>query len=306
MKIGIPRAFLYHKYAVLWKTFFDEVGIPYIVSPETNREILKRGSALAIDESCLSSKVHLGHVAWLLGKCDVVLIPRVASCGNHGTVCTRFMALCDIVRNIFREQDIKILYYNIDDPRSTSELKAFLEMGKYLGLKKSLVKQSYLIAKQAQTTYLTVRAQNVEQKLNTNKIKILVVGHAYNVYDKYVGEPVLNGLRELGCEPVLAEEAPATEAIEASYQLSTTMPWAFNRHLAGAIQLYRNRVDGIVLMTAFPCGPDALVNECLIRQIKDKPILNLTLDNQDGSAGLETRLESFVDIIRFKQEEGVL
>jgi len=59
-------------------------------------------------------------------------------------------------------------------------------------------------------------------------------------------------------------------------------------------------VDGIIVMSAFPCGPDAMVNEMIQRKIKNVPILNLTLDGQSGSAGIETRLESFIDIIRFR------
>ncbi len=58
-------------------------------------------------------------------------------------------------------------------------------------------------------------------------------------------------------------------------------------------------------MSTFPCGPDSLVNEVVIRKIKDKPILNLILDGQEGTAGLETRLESFVDIIKFKRKDEV-
>ena len=75
-----------------------------------------------------------------------------------------------------------------------------------------------------------------------------------------------------------------------------------NRELLGAISKYHNDVDGIILLTAFPCGPDSMVNEMIIRRIKDRPILNLLLDSQDGNAGIETRLESFIDIIRFRKE----
>ena len=90
--------------------------------------------------------------------------------------------------------------------------------------------------------------------------------------------------------------------MRASKQLSATLPWAYNQHLVGAIALYKDQVDGIVLMTTFPCGPDSMVNELIVRKVKDKPILTLTMDTQDGSAGLETRLESFVDILQFKKE----
>ena len=72
--------------------------------------------------------------------------------------------------------------------------------------------------------------------------------------------------------------------------------------LLGSIAKYHNDVDGIILLTAFPCGPDSMINEMIIRRIKDRPILNLLLDSQDGNAGIETRLESFIDIIRFRKE----
>lgn len=42
-------------------------------------------------------------------------------------------------------------------------------------------------------------------------------------------------------------------------------------------------------------------NEMVIRKITNVPILNLVVDGQEGIAGLETRLESFVDIILFKK-----
>ena len=43
-----------------------------------------------------------------------------------------------------------------------------------------------------------------------------------------------------------------------------------------------------------------MVNELIVRRVKGMPILNLVLDSQSGTAGVETRLESFIDIIRFK------
>ena len=45
-----------------------------------------------------------------------------------------------------------------------------------------------------------------------------------------------------------------------------------------------------------------MVNDLLTRKLQELPILVLTLDAQDGSAGLETRLESFVDILQFRRE----
>ena len=74
---------------------------------------------------------------------------------------------------------------------------------------------------------------------------------------------------------------------------------------ASILDLY-DQIDGIVLVSAFPCGTDSMTNDALMRCIKGKPILSLTVDAQSGTAGLETRLESFVDILRYQQRGGYL
>lgn len=85
-------------------------------------------------------------------------------------------------------------------------------------------------------------------------------------------------------------------------QVSKTMPWSYNRHLLGAIELYRDKVDGIVLITTYPCGPDSMCNEMIVRTYKDIPIITLTIDAQDATAGIETRLEAFYDMLNAKKE----
>lgn len=84
--------------------------------------------------------------------------------------------------------------------------------------------------------------------------------------------------------------------------ISSTLPWTFNKELVGSIAIYKEKVDGIILVTSFPCGPDSLVNEMIIRRFKEKPTISLVLDGQEGTAGMETRLESFVDIIKLRKD----
>ena len=45
-----------------------------------------------------------------------------------------------------------------------------------------------------------------------------------------------------------------------------------------------------------------MVNEFIVRKYKDRPVMTLTVDSQDGSAGMETRIESFVDIIQLRKD----
>ncbi len=90
-------------------------------------------------------------------------------------------------------------------------------------------------------------------------------------------------------------------ALKRSLELSPSCKWEISRELVGSVALHKDKVDGIILLSAFPCGPDAMVNELLTRRLSGVPLINLVLDSQSGAAGIETRLESFVDIIRFKR-----
>ena len=81
MKIGIPKALYYYRYGALWAAFFRALGCEVVLSPDTNKDFLTQGSKLSIDEGCLSLKIYLGHVQWLLDRCDLVFVPRVANFG---------------------------------------------------------------------------------------------------------------------------------------------------------------------------------------------------------------------------------
>lgn len=300
MTIGIPKAFLYYRYRILWESFFENLNVATVTSPDTNKEILRQGTMYAIDEACLSSKIYLGHVEALIGKCDYIFVPRISNFGTRDILCTKFSAIYDIVANTFRDKNIKLIDYNIDTRKSENEMSAFLSLGKELSKKSRYVFLSYMMAKQAEKLDHDEALRQQNLLLTQNGLKVLIVGHGYNVYDPMIGEPVVKYLRSLGVTPVIADIVDRKKARERANGFSDTLPWIYNKELVGAVLEYKDKVDGIILMSAFPCGPDSLVNEIIMRRVKDRPILNLLLDNQEAAGGIETRLESFVDILRFK------
>lgn len=302
MVIGIPRAYLYHRYRVLWETFFEALDIKTVVSRPTDKEILNRGMLYSIDEACLSSKIYMGHVDSLIGKCDAIFVPRISNFGDREILCTKFEALYDIVGNTFRDMKPKIIELNIDVKESEGERAAFMKLGKRLGKKKAQVFQAYLLAKQAERMEAAEEAAEIETVLMSPGMKILLVGHSYNLNDAYIGRHILTYLESQNVIPVVAEKVNKKQAMEKSEELTDTMPWRYNKELVGAVHLCKDKVDGIILVTAFPCGPDSLTNEVLLRRVKNVPILQLILDSQEGTAGMETRLESFIDIIKYKRE----
>ena len=299
--IGLPRAMLYYRYGILWRAFFQELGMETAVSDPTDRKILEQGTALAIDEACLSLKIYRGHVAALAGKCDYILVPRVSNFGRHRSMCTRFEALPDLVRNVFRDTDQKFLSYNVDVLLKKEEENAFLEMGRQLGCSSRAAKKAYKTAKKAELAHFRAGVQRQEELYKKDGMKILIAAHSYVMEDPYMGKTVTAYLRRSGVIPLRADLTDRDAALKRSRELSPTCKWEINREILGGIALHREDADGIILLSAFPCGPDAMVNELIARRVKGIPLLNLVLDSQTGTAGVETRLESFIDIIRFKE-----
>jgi len=299
IKIGIPRAFLYYRYYILWKTFFEKLNCHIILSPETTKEILDMGMKYSIDESCLSSKIYLGHVAYLNNKCDYILIPRIENYGKKEKVCVKFNGLYDIVNNIFKEQ--KILTYNIEKTKLKTEFIGFVKMG--LKINKNILKViiSYIQAKKKEKKQEKINVITQERKLNTNKIKILIVSHPYNIYDKYLSYNIINYLNDNGIQIIYADKLDKKKSKEYSKELSNTLYWTYSKELIGAIEYYKEIYDGVIFLTTFPCGVDSLVNELMLRKIT-KPTLNIILDSETSTIGIETRLESFVDILKERKK----
>ena len=226
--IGIPRAFLYFKYRYLWKTFFKELKCEILISPETNKQILKNGVNSSIDESCLSAKIYMGHVHYLIDKVDYILIPRVVSFGDNEIACTKFNAMYDIVNNTFK--NVNLLNYNIDVKEKQGEFKAYMKMGKVLGKDPISVVKAYIKAKKVQNYYEKQNYERQEQLMKTtNKLKILVVSHPYNIYDKLIGYPVIKHLESFDVAPIYADMANREETTKKSRQISKTLYWTYNK-----------------------------------------------------------------------------
>lgn len=133
---------------------------------------------------------------------------------------------------------------------------------------------------------------------------ILLAAHPYVAHDPYLGGTLVDLLEGMGVTVLFTDETDRKRALQASFGFSSTLPWIVNRELVGSLMLLHEHVDGIVLVSAFPCGPDSMTDDAIVRCIQGKPILNLTIDAQSGTAGLETRMESFVDILRYQGKGG--
>lgn len=75
----------------------------------------------------------------------------------------------------------------------------------------------------------------------------------------------------------------------------------FARSTVGeAALMAQEEVDGLIHVAPFNCTPEIVAQSALVKLQREQgvPVLNLSFDEQTGRAGVHTRLEAFVDMLR--------
>ena len=292
-RVGIPRSLFYYYYGELWKDFLDSLNIPYVISPKTNKEIMNRGMNIAGDEMCLSLKNYLGHIDFLKDKCDYILTPRISNFKNDNQTCTNFWAVYDIVNNLFQ---VKILNYNIDLEKRQTLKKGLYKIGKALKKSKFQIKKAYKYAIIKEKKRIKKNHLININKLKQKRLKVLIVGHPYNLYDDMIGHDIIKYLIDNNVELIYSDKYDPNITSPLSKKISKDLYFKYSKDNLGAIVYSEKYINGIIFISSFPCAPDSLANELAMRKIK-KPYLNLVIDDSTSFAGLETRLESFLDML---------
>lgn len=296
MKIGLPKALLYYRYTPLWKAFFNELNIDIIESNDTTAKTLILGKEKSIDEACLALKIYLGHIEELKDKCDYILVPRIFSLTKDEQVCTNFNALYDIVRNTF--PDIKILNYNIDVKHHHSEKSGFIKIGRELGFSIIETSNAYNKAKKIEKDFYKNEEKKAKEELRSNKTKILLLGHPYILKDNLIGKSIINYLEKNNISIIYSYQIPRDLIDFNCSRISTKIHFTMNKEYLAAFNYFKDKVDGTIILTAFPCGPDSLSNEMIIRKRKKHPTLLLTFEDLTNNTAVITRLESFLDMLK--------
>jgi len=73
----------------------------------------------------------------------------------------------------------------------------------------------------------------------------------------------------------------------------------------GEIVLHTGQYDGMVHLAPFTCMPEVIAQNIMPSIKEDMPVLTLICDEQMGKAGMMTRLEAFVDLLRRRRNARV-
>lgn len=321
IKVGIPRALMYYYYFPLWKGFFEGLGAEVVVSPKTTKAILDNGVKSAVDEACLPVKLFYGHVLALRDRVDYLFVPRIVSVEKKAYICPKFLGLPDMIRNNV-EGLPKLIDVTVNLNRRRRNLYgAVFEVGRrftsnhlaiLLAFRHGLKMQQkyYRLLKNG---FLPHEAIELVEKGSKPKgctdgaksLHIALIGHGYNIYDSYTSMNIIEKLRGLGAAVSTADNLAQTDIEAGAARLPKRLFWTLGRKMVGSAFHYsgHRNVDGIIHLAAFGCGPDSFTGEIIERNIRREntvPFMNLTVDEHTGEAGVITRLEAFVDMIKWR------
>ncbi len=276
------------------------------------------GVRRSFDEVCMPIKVFYGHVESLKEDVDHIFIPRIASMEEGKYNCPKFLGLSFVAEHSFVDLP-SVIDVNMDanEGRMKREIK---RLGKKLGKKRSETKAAYeagVAAQEAYDHYMQdlgyfpkdafrfvksgKRPPGPREGPREGQLAVGLVGHPYNLFDKYVNLGLFKKLEEMGAWLTTAHNVPKAVTEE---RAETTIPflWEFTGDIAGAAFYFAEdpSIDGVIFVTSFGCGPDSMFVEVVQNRMTqyEKPFMILTIDEHTAEAGMMTRIEAFVDMIR--------
>ena len=322
LKIGIPRGLLYYYYIPLWKTFYEELGYELVVSPKTNKRILNLGVKSCVDEACLSIKVFHGHVESIKDQVDFLFMPRVTSIAYGEFNCPKIIGVPEMVIHSIDYLPRMIQpVFNFRNRRVNFD-KMIREMIEPLNVNFSKAKVAFekgmnqleIYKKNLYNGFLPEEAihwRAVREPIRgfNTKGTLLILTQPYNLYDKFVNMDLIGKVKERGFK-VLTIDSISEEKINFyANLLPKKMFWTFGRKIIGA-GLYAQKeldIDGMIYLSAFACGLDSFIADYIERNIRREgilPYMQLTIDEQTGQAGIDTRIEAFIDMIERRKFNG--
>lgn len=326
MKIGIPRAMSYYYYYPFLYGFFTALGIEIVLSDCTTKKTLSDGASKVVTETCLPVKVFVGHIINLIEKgVDKIFVPSYQSIAPKIYNCSKIRGLPDLVRNIIK-QNFMMIEPTLDKSEKKQGLFEFLkECARPFGITdEKFLKQAEKAGWKVYNNFHVMMKSGMhyskaldyaikgqvclEEKKVVSPVSIALISHAYNIYDERISMKIFDKLEAMNVNVYTALQLSEEHLNDGVTSMGQSIYWANEPEMTGCAGHYMkdSKINGIVTLTAFGCGPDSLMIERLTRKAKDyaMPILNLTVDEHTGEAGFITRLEAFVDMI-FRKERAL-
>jgi predicted nucleotide-binding protein (sugar kinase/HSP70/actin superfamily) len=331
-QIGIPNTLFAAYHLAYWRKLITLSGMEAVISGESTKEMADQGGRLLPHEFCIPIKVVMGHILRLLEMgVDKILLPRMLGHQKNHFFCPKFIGLPEIVKYTLNLEDRLLLSPEVIcnglSPRVTKFpaidsisfhriMMAEKEARQGLELIIAVCRQYQLMLPEAALPEASLREARVGGNVNVgarehkNRVTVGLLGYAYSLYDPFISKGLPKKLQKLGVGIRTWEMVEPPFIGSALAGLKRPLFWNFGRLILGAgLHFLQDiSIDGLIYVTTFGCGPDAVTDEILKIEAgkRQKPFLLLNLDEHTEEGHLYTRLEAFVDMLTALKEDQVV
>ncbi|MBN1700139.1 MAG: hypothetical protein JW881_21690 [Spirochaetales bacterium] len=310
LKIGINKSFLPHRIFPLFYNFFSSLGCSVMVPEGMNEEALNRQTS----SLCYPAQIAIGLFDNLTDKNpDYYFMPHIEEMYvPKGNKRKEFSATCIFVQGeafwmqqVFKDKKLreKILAPTVNFGGGWEKgRKPFVETAAKLGFTRKKANEAFTRAVAVQEAFeeeLRQIGKKVLDELHRDpeKIATVLIGRPYNAFAELANKGIPKKLTSRGYMVIPYDMLPYDKE-EIAPPHHDYMHWEMGNQVIRASQLVKKdrQLFGIYI-TNFLCAIDSLLVSYFRRIMETKPSLTLELDGHTADAGINTRIEAFLDII---------
>lgn len=302
-RMGMNRSLMVYSLFPLYHGFFHRLGYSVILSEGIAADGCdRRGSAF-----CHPVEQAHGAMASLLEKDpELLFLPHVKALpanrpGEVSVACPFVQAEPYTLKAAFPELAArKVLSPVLDMTEGYMNAEpAFLDMGKELGIPREEAAAAFRSACRAQEGFHTACREAGEQVLRQlerepDRFAVVLSGRTYNAMSSSGNMGIPRKLASRGILVIPQDFLPLSGEPDRE-----NMYWASGRSI---LQVARQTARSAQLfgtyITNFSCGPDSFLINYYRTIMGAKPSLTLELDAHTADAGIDTRIEAFLDVVR--------
>ncbi len=311
--VGMNRSFLTNTYFPLFNRFFRDLGFRLVVPSEINPAGTDRQGAAF----CYPVELAHGFAAALVAmRPDYIFLPHIRgipsdSGRENSCTCVFVQGEPYYLRTAFPELDSAQTlspYFDFTGGFAAGK-EAFRELAAALGVDSRRFDQAFQSAVAAQERFQSELATLGKQALATLRrdpeaMAIVLFGRAYNSFAPEANKGIPNKFATRGLLILPHDMLPAeNEQLDEEHN----MYWGTGRMILRAAQYVARHPQLFgVYISNFSCGPDSFLTGYFREIMGRKPSLTLELDSHTADAGLETRIEAFLDVVACYRQRGTM
>lgn len=307
--VGINRSFLMNTFFPFFNAYFRELGYR-VVLPD---KIDPRGTDQQGAAFCYPVEISHGYLANLIEKSpDVYFMPHIRGIptdeDNANTcTCVFVQAEAFYLSSAFDSVSLKKVISPYLDLSKGFEAKAedFAKLASELGKSRSEGLKAFdqaLKAQQAFRDELKLKGAQILDDLAKipDSMGIVLFGRPYNSFAPEANKGIPGKFASRGYRILPFDMLPFENE---NILDQDTMYWSMGRMILKAASLVKKNPQLFgTFISNFSCGPDSFVVGFFRDEMGRKPSLTLELDSHTADAGLETRIEAFLDIVQYYRE----